>query len=258
MNKNTALICEPRKIDFLPMIIKQFQNVLKDWNFVFYCGKDLKKYWSDILENIEIRELEVINFDGNQYNDFLKKKTIWESLVGEYILVFQADTWIHEDDKYNIQYFINLNKSYIGGNMDYEWFELKRESIISDLKNFNGGLSLRKRKDMINIIDNFVPKPCINSSQEHSTDAEDVYFTIGCYKLGLSVGDDEESSHFSVHDIYKDNWFGVHKPSKHIKEKLNNSCLENFLNTIKVEKSSGNDTYSKNHAIFDDEEDDYF
>jgi hypothetical protein len=26
-------------------------EILKVWNFVFYCGKNLKNYWKNILEN---------------------------------------------------------------------------------------------------------------------------------------------------------------------------------------------------------------
>jgi len=252
MNKNTALICEPRKIDYLPKIIKQFQYVLKNWNFVFYCGKDLKNYWKNILENVEIRELNDNNFSPEQYNEFFKEKKLWESITGDFVLVFQADTWIHEDDKYNIDYFIKLNKSYIGGNMNYDWNELKRESINPKYKNFNGGLSLRKREDMINII-NFMSKK-ENLSDESITDAEDVYFTIGCYKLGLPIGDDEESSYFAIHDIYKDKWFGFHNPNCIQTLRICYPDLEilDILNT-KVE------SYLQNqHSIIYDEEDDEY
>jgi hypothetical protein len=41
------------------------------------------------------------------------------------------------------------------------------------------------------------------------TDAEDVYFAIGCYKLGMPVGDDDQSSHFSVHNYLKHGFFGA-------------------------------------------------
>ena len=252
MNKNTALICEPRQLEYLPQIIKQFQYVLKDWNFVFYCGKDLKNYWKNILENIDIRELNENNLSSDEYNDFFKKKSLWESLEGEYVLVFQADTWIHNDDTYDINYFIKLNKSYIGGNMDYEWKELKRELINPEYKNFNGGLSLRKRKDMIDIINNFEPKKSHLFSEEHCSDAEDVYFTIGCYKLGLPLGDDEESSHFSVHDVYKNKWFGLHKPNCKQNIIMDYPELNVFLDNF-IEVNS--QVQQPQHAIFDEDDD---
>ena len=46
MNLNTALIVEPRNLDHVPLIIKQYNTVLGDkWKIVFYCGKNLKSYW---------------------------------------------------------------------------------------------------------------------------------------------------------------------------------------------------------------------
>jgi 3,5-epimerase/4-reductase len=57
-------------------------------------------------------------------------------------------------------------------------------------------------------------------------DAEDVYFAIGCIKLGLAIGDDEDSSHFALHAIYKDDFFGMHQPRKEFCERLNNKFPE--------------------------------
>lgn len=224
---NTALIVEPRKLDRLPEIIKQYRDVLgKLWNFVFYCGENLKNHWTPLLGDIivEIKELSVGNLNSNQYNDFLKSKELWQSLTGEYVLVFQSDSLIHFNPVYNINFFIGLNKSYIGGNMSYHWNELLRENIHLPFNNFNGGLSLRKREDMLTIINHFPPKPTIIGSRCMETDAEDVYFTIGANNLGFPIGDDEPSSHFSVHTIFKNDWFGVHSPNGHIKPLL----LEKF------------------------------
>ena len=64
-------------------------------------------------------------------------------------------TYILNVSPYTIDYFMNMNKSYIGGNMESEWKELIRENIYPKYINFNGGLSLRKRLDMIEIINTF-------------------------------------------------------------------------------------------------------
>jgi hypothetical protein len=99
---------------------------------------------------------------------------------------------------------------------------------------------------MIKVIESFPPilfddKTIYSSNIE--TDPEDVYFTLGCYKLGMPVGDDEESSHFAVHKILKNGFFGFHQPSldfkQHIIElypELNNSYLfytvEEFIRCV--------------------------
>lgn len=220
---HTALIVEPRKLDRLHGIIKQYRIVLGDtWKIVFYCGRGLKQYWSPLLEGacVEVRELDVDNLNSNQYNDFLKTRELWESFSSNYVLVFQSDSWIHFDPIYNIDFFIDLNKSYIGGNMSYHWNELLRENIHISCRNFNGGLSLRKRKDMLAIIERFPPKPTIICSTCMETDAEDVYFTIGAHNLGFAIGDEEQCSHFAVHTIFKERWFGTHSPNYIVKPLL--------------------------------------
>ena len=185
-----------------------------------------KKYETELDESIEIRELNVSNFTLNEYSDFMKNKELWSSLYGEYVLTFQADTFIYNQEPYTIDYFTNMNKSYIGGNMDHEWNELIREQLYINDRNFNGGLSLRKRGDMIKIINEFDVELTQNNSQKIQTDAEDVYFTIGCYKLNLPVGDNSDCSHFAVNRIWNDAFFGIHQPAIEI---LQNS---NFLSSI--------------------------
>jgi len=215
-NRNTALIVEPRALDCVPSIIQQYQTVLgSEWSIVFYCGSGLKPYWSDLLsdQRVDIRELDVNDLTSNQYNDLLKTRELWESLTGEFVLVFQTDSWIHWDDVYNIDFFMGLNKSFIGGNMSYQWNELVRECICPPCRNFNGGLSLRKRVDALRIIESFPPQPTVIASNALETDAEDVYFTIGAHKLGLPLGSDEQCGHFAVHTIFKERWFGVHGPN---------------------------------------------
>jgi len=136
------------------------------------------------------------------------------------VLTIQNDTISKNIDPYTIDNYMKLNKSYIGGNMSYKWHELQRENINVNYRNFNGGLSLRKRLDMIKIIQTFGIEFTEKKSSNIRTDSEDVYFTLGCYKLNLPVGDDEFCSHFAVHSIYHDKFFGVHNsmylPKQHL------------------------------------------
>jgi hypothetical protein len=222
--KNTALIVDPRDDENIIPLIHDFQKKLNNkWNIVFYCGKGLKtKMEKDLDKNIEVRELNVNNFTIPEYNDFMKSKELWETLYGEFVLTFQLDTYILNKAPYTIDYFMKLNKSYIGGNMDHVWNELLREKMYINYRNFNGGLSLRKRHDMIQIINTFGIEKTKNNydSDRMQTDAEDVYFTLGCYKLNLPIGDTVECMHFCVNRIYVNGFFGVHKP---IPELLNKS-----------------------------------
>jgi hypothetical protein len=218
--KNTVLLVEPRKLDYIKEILQHCHKCLgnEKWDYVFYCGKGTIEYWKERLEDwIELRELNVDNFSTpTLYSDFMKSKELWECLNGKFILTIQPDTWILNKAPHNIDYFIALDKSFIGGNIQYIWWEFEREKLSFDFNNFNGGLSLRKREDMIRVIESFPPLPTEYPSKYMATDAEDVYFSIGCHKLGFTLGDDENSSHFAVHSIYKDSCFGFHFPSSQI------------------------------------------
>lgn len=213
---NTALIIESRFLKHLPFVINDFNKKLGPyWRVVFYCAKGLKHIWIDLLdEDIEIRELKYNYTTIGEYWDILKNKDLWTNLYGDYVLVFTPDSSIINKEPYTIDYFTNLNKSYIGANQSYTWRELMRENIYPKYNNFQGGLSLRKRLDMIKIIETFGSNKSFSEcslSQSMLTDAEDVYFTIGCYKLNLPVGDDEACSHFSCHTILKYDFFGANR-----------------------------------------------
>ena len=248
-NYNTALIIEPRDDDNVTEVIFDFNKKLNkdfnNWKIVFYCGKNLKAKWLDVFKdiNIEIRELNTNNFTQEEYSDFCKNKNLWKSLYGKFVLVFQLDTIIRNEEPYTIDYFTNLNKSYIGGNMFYNWDEFTRENIHINIRNFNGGLSLRNRLDMIKIIEEFKPENTVRPSHKMATDAEDVYFTMGCYKLNLKIGDDDSSSHFSIHTIIKDKFFGCHNPCLEIKEKLLNVYPEAIKNTYIYKKDLKNNYF---------------
>jgi dTDP-4-dehydrorhamnose reductase len=232
-NKNTMLIVEPRNLPGLASIINEFRETLgKNWHYVFYCGQGAKNYWSttDLHKDIQVRELDVTNYPHHsKYSDFMKSKKLWEALEGEFVLTIQADCWLVNQGKYTIDYFIKKNVSYIGGNMYYDWHELERDHIHLAHKNLNGGLSLRKRADMLKVIEAYPPSQSALSNDESrsiSADAEDVYFVIGCIKLGLQIGDDEDASHFSLHGLYKEDFFGTHQPREALCERLNSRFPE--------------------------------
>jgi hypothetical protein len=235
IRKNTALIVEPRFLEVIPYFINEYYKILGDnWIIVFYCGKGLKQIWENkvgFLTNLEIRELGVNNFNTLEYSYFFKQSKLWETLYGDFVLTFQVDSVIKNIEPYTIDNYIKLNKSYIGGNMSYQWSELLRENINVNYRNFNGGLSLRKRLDMIKIIQTFGIEFTEKESKNIKTDSEDVYFTLGCYKLNLPVGDDEFCSHFAVHSIYHNKFFGVHNSNYLSKKQLltDHSDLEFFV-----------------------------
>ena len=222
--KNTVLLIEPRKLPKTEVVLSEFQSKLgfEKWHYVFYCGRESISYWRDLVHpQTELRELAVDNFPkACIYSNFMKQKWLWESLHGEFVLTIQADTWPINREPYTIEHFMAMNKSYIGGAMNEHnaWPQLKRENWYLQHLNFNGGLSLRKRLDMIRVIENFPPIPTSETDQNLilEADAEDVYFLIGCHRLGLSVSDDAETVPFAVHLLFMEYAFGIHQPDPSI------------------------------------------
>jgi len=226
---NTALIVEPRDMKRIPLIINHFHFTLGTrWKIVFYCGAGLKSKWiSRVNKEVEIRELSINNLNAQGYSDLLKSKDLWSSLYGDFVLVFQTDAWIMNEPPFTIDYFISRNKSYIGGNMSYRWDQVEARTPFY---NFNGGLSLRKRNDMLKVIEAFPPiktldNPPDGTSKENlppiEGTAEDVYFVLGCYNLQMDVGDtDEQCNQFALHTIFYPRAFGVHKPSWFVRQEL--------------------------------------
>jgi hypothetical protein len=223
-NKNTVLLIEPRfKKEIIFILANAYNKLGNEWNYVFYCGKSYKTNWEKLLPNfIEIRALENDNFENTKlYSDFCKKKELWESLYGTYVLTIQLDTWIMNQEPCNISFFINLNKSFIGGNMEYKWSYFNKIKLYHHNRNFNGGLSLRKRLDMIKVIETYPPLLTLDNQSSFLSEHEDVYFVFGCINLKLPIGDDNKSTFFSLHTIYHDKYFGIHQPNNIVKKYLN-------------------------------------
>jgi hypothetical protein len=205
----------------LETILEEYQRILgfENWHYVFYCGINSILYWRDkVHPQTELRELAIDNLTSEQYSNFMKQSWLWESLHGEFILTIQADTWPLNREPYTIDYFLAMNQSFIGGNIpqEYAWPHLARENWHLVHMNFNGGLSLRKRCDMISVIQHYPPQPTSNSEQNDilETYPEDVYFVIGCHRLGFPVGENEATFPFAINMAFPQDAlaFGIHKP----------------------------------------------
>jgi hypothetical protein len=239
---NSAVIVEPRKIRQTIDVLYRFYNKLNtNWKFYLFCGKNTTEWWQSKIDfPIDIIELETDNLTSTDYNDLLKTVSFWNSIQGEYVLIFQTDTWLNDNPIYDIDYFVKKEYSYVGGNMSYMWAEM---SILHSFNisykeygNYNGGLSLRKRKDMLQILNQYPPEPtmpyiCMEVTEENKTEivgrtAEDVYFTLGCYLLNLKIGIEEECSYFACHTVYRQGCFGFHlsSPCKCIVDKCRAEC----------------------------------
>ena len=211
--KYTAIIIEPRKHAALEYVLENFvKNLDYNWNFIIFHGNLNEEYVKNIVNNklsnyknrITLKNLNVNNLTINDYNKILVSKKIYNDIPTEVFLIFQTDSIICKEYKDLINFYIKYD--YVGA----PW--------INDKKVGNGGLSLRRKSKMLEIINN-----C-----KYDNKPEDMYFSLSCPYIYRNKPSFDDAKHFSVETVYDDISFGVHKPWIHFKDeemkKKNNSC----------------------------------
>jgi hypothetical protein len=207
-----AVLIEFRILPHLEFLIRN--TILKlgeKWSHTIVCGNlnynHMVKLCNTIHKNIKIIKLEYDNLNQYSYSILLSTTFFWNLFIGESILIYQEDSIIF---KSNIDEFLEYD--YIGA----PWPKKQ-----NDTKNGvgNGGLSLRKKKIMIKVINTHsIHNITINSStKEYMKNAklsicpEDVYFskTMQDYNIGI-VADWDTASNFSTESILNNNSFGGH------------------------------------------------
>ena len=143
-----SVLVEFRIFPHIEFIIKN--TILKlgtDWSHTIICGNlnyDLvTQICSTISKNINIIKLDVDNMTQSEYSKFLTTLDFWDLLRGEKILIYQEDSIIFKN---NIHEFF-----------DYDFIGAPFPRKNNDTPNCvgNGGLSLRSKSKMIEVIKRF-------------------------------------------------------------------------------------------------------
>lgn len=206
----SAVIVEPRKHKALSFVLKNYlQNLSNDWNVVLFHGTDNIEFIKDIMTNdltceelgrVTLENLVVTNLESNDYNKLLTSVEFYEKIPTETILIFQTDSMIIPKNKDTINEFLQFE--YVGA----PWPRNLRWPSKYDYIG-NGGLSLRKKSKMIDVI----------KAKGPNTENEDGYFADK--KNGLLKPDYELAKRFSIETVFCENAFGCHTPWKHINNK---------------------------------------
>ena len=212
----TAIIVEPRKHAALELVLSNFTSVLDErWEFIVFHGNKNEEYVKNIVksiknnnqkqkQNIRLVNLNVDNLSIPDYNAlFYDKHKIYDHITTETFLVFQTDTLISEKYKDLVYDFIEYD--YVGA----PW------SFNNEVG--NGGLSLRKKTKMLEILDKgpTVPDPSVN---------EDMFFALPTNNVKMIKPDFNSALNFSIETVYnpKNKSFGIHKPWAYLdREKIN-------------------------------------
>ena len=213
MNK-VAVILETRKHNALEYVLCNAITVLPiDWRIQIMHGTLNKDY---ILSTIDSNELLFnnknriiltnLNFESITQQDsskLLLSENYWNRVCGDLILTFQCDSILCINSKYKISDFEQFD--YIGGYWGKNLYPM--ESKYNWV--MNGGLSLRKKEFMLNIIKNKLQKYLDNGGNP----CED-YFFSSCITNIPTVKD---VITFSIDCGYQaplnmEKPFGFHKP----------------------------------------------
>ena len=220
----TAIIIEPRKHDALSFVLKNFtENLSEKWNFIIFHGIDNQEFVENIVKDdlkmyknrFQLINLNVYDLFSHDYSDLIKKRSFYDHIKTETFLIFQVDTLIIKENKHLLDEFLDYD--YVGA----PW----QDGVIG-----NGGLSLRKKSIMLQIIDSIDP----DSSNYKNYKNEDEYF---CRQniVPLDVPSFEEAKKFSVETVFCDSPFGVHNFYNHL-SKEDTEYLINKYDDLRILK----------------------
>lgn len=227
----------------LASVAVQFARVTGWRRLLFFCGHGSSAMWQPLLAlvlspnvTVQLVELPATSLSPAGYSDVLKSSLLWESVDTEWALVIQLDSWAADTSaaRCTLSYFLSQGYAFVGGNQHHRhrWKELPRflpSGVDPAFLNFNGGLSLRRVPDMRAMVSAYPPRPTVNDSifaEVFEEAAEDVFFTVAGYKLGLRMGDDEDARHFAVHQVAVSDFFGLHKATPDVVEALRSPQLD--------------------------------
>ena len=225
-----TVLIEFRDFPHIEFIIRN--TILKlgrEWCHTVVCGNLnyhlVETICKSISPNINIIKINVDNMTQSEYSKFLTTMDFWNLLKGEKILIYQEDSIIFKN---NIRDFL-----------EYDFVGAPFPKNNDDTPNSvgNGGLSLRSKSKMIDIIKKISPIDCkYNSSTLEymkfvnlEFPPEDVYFSkcMQEYVIGV-VANWDIAYNFSSEALFNPDslgghkfWISNNKWKTHMKQKFN-------------------------------------
>ena len=225
-----AVLIEFRDFPHIEFIIRN--TILKlgrEWSHTVVCGNLnyhlVETICKSISSNINIIKINVDNMTQSEYSKFLTTMDFWDLLKGEKILIYQEDSIIFKN---NIRDFL-----------EYDFVGAPFPKNNDDTPNSvgTGGLSLRSKSKMIEIIKKISPIDCkYNSSTLEymkfvnlEFPPEDVYFSkcMQEYVIGV-VANWDIAYNFSSEALFNPDslgghkfWISNNKWKTHMKQKFN-------------------------------------
>lgn len=262
-----AVIIEPRPHPLLVPIIENMMQVLgSDWKIQIFHGYSNADfiYQSRLAPKIAsgqiyLSEINRDNLTVPIYNNLMLNPYFWHNVLGENVLIFQADTILCSNATHTINQFTHWDyvgapwkesdpKCYIysdSKNPKYRYVVSSKDISLQELeqrnvKNIreypievgNGGLSYRKRSKTLDVLKHYAAV-----RGRFLVEAEDTFYACVTNEpeANFKAPKKAQAVYFSVEQVFQESPFGVHKPwlnlSSREMDKLTQSCSE--LNILK-------------------------
>ena len=242
-----AVFIEFRILSHCECIIKNCVEKLNNsWSHTIICGNDNYRYMESIRDrinkNIKIIKLDISKTTHNDYNNLLLTKEFWNMLTGEKILIYQSDSFIFKRNLFHFQEW-----DYIGAPFQINCIEGHNVG--------NGGLSLRSKSKMIEVLDkvelcNNVYSDFVNKYKKKTqldNYPEDIVFSQNIQKLNIGkVADFETAKKFCIDGIYYEDSFGMHAMWHCCKDWEEKLYLKVKIKNDKNDKNDENDLVQEN------------
>jgi hypothetical protein len=179
--RNVAVIVEP---GFNPGFEFCVKNVMKhlgrNWSLHVFHSTENDIFVKSALSSIEGITYSILSSITvvNDYNQFLKTSQFWEEIIGEKVLIFQADSLMLLK---NIDSFMSYD--FIGAPWHLQnerWGLIQSLGLLDGVG--NGGFSLRSKSAMVEIAS-------LYGSNSPVSEQEDIFFASHSKKLGYNVAD---------------------------------------------------------------------
>jgi hypothetical protein len=217
----TAVILDSRITDIFELVLDNFYERLdKRWNFMIFCTNNNVNFLTLLINSKFKKEkkrttiivIDIINhINIYDYNKLCTSETFYEMIPTEHLLLFQLDTLLSDKYHHNIYNFMKYD--YVGA----PWMD---RDICG-----NGGLSLRRKSKMLEIIN--------DENYDYNKNVfyhEDDFFC--CYP-NINLPEKEEGKTFSVESYYYDKPAGIHKAFDYLTEE---QCKELMTHIPKLDE----------------------
>lgn len=202
----TAVLVECRQLKVLRFILRSFlENLDSNWNFLIVHGSEngewfkamIAEEFRDQVNRFIFHEWPIADFTALGYNQYIMSTEFHSKIPTETFLIFQSDTMISPSNKNLLKKFMQYD--FVGA--PWKWGGIE-----------NGGLSLRKKSKMLQILKKFpVTEKFIH---------EDSYFSKYIMKVPHSIPTELDAHEFSIETIFRERAFGLHAAWKHLPNKM--------------------------------------